>query len=110
MVRSPFAKLKLQQLEARDVPALFAVQLMGGVAGNTAATVSDTLAANSSLPTDANGATLVEANSAQEAVGLAIVGTVTVNHAGQTLTYAMNPTNIGSASGEHRSLLLLRRQ
>ena len=71
---SPFAKLKLEQLEARDVPALWAVHLWSpgaGVPGDTAAIHSGSLSANAALPTNSNGDTLVEANSIQEAVGLA---------------------------------------
>ncbi len=102
---SQLAKLRLEQLEARDVPALWAVQLMGSTAGDTAATISDSLTANTSLPTDASGATLVEANSAQEAVGLAITGNITVQHAGETLTYSMDPANIGTTAAEHQTLL-----
>ena len=42
-------------LEARDVPAMFAVHLNSpgaGIAGNTAATISGSLSANPSLPTN----------------------------------------------------------
>ena len=88
------------------MPALYAVQLLGSVAGDTAATISDSLSANSSLPTDASGATLVVAKSAREAVGLAITGNVRVQHAGQTLNYAIGPANVGASAAEHQSLLL----
>ena len=94
------------QLPDRINPALYAVQLMSTVAGDTAATVTDSLVANSSLPTDANGATLVEANSAQEALGLALTGEVIVVCAGQTLIYSMDPEAVGASAGQHRSLLL----
>ncbi len=103
-VRSRSVKLNAEQLPDLVMPALYAVQLMETVAGDTAAT--DSLAANSSLPTDANGATLVEANSAREAVGLAITGHVKVVCAGQTLIYSMDPEAVGASAGQRRSLLL----
>ena len=84
------------------MPALWAVHFGGSVPGDTAATITDTLAANSSLPTDANGDTLVEANTIQEAIGLAIIGDVTVQFGGQTLIYSMAPGNVGASFAEHR--------
>ena len=58
------------------MPALFAVHLGSGLAGGTAATITGSLSVDTSLPTNANGDTLVEAGSIQEAVGLALTGTI----------------------------------
>ena len=68
------------------MPALFAIHLGSIIAGDTAATISGSLSVDPSLPTNADGDTLVEADSIQEAVGLAVTGTITVQCAGQTWT------------------------
>ena len=73
--------------------------------GDTAAIHSGSLSANAALPTNSNGDTLVEANSVQEAVGLALVGTITVQHAGETLNYSMAPGNVGATIAEHKPFL-----
>ena len=94
-------KLDLQTLESRDVPALFSVHLGNpgsGSGGDTAASISGSLMANYSLPTDSSGRTLVEAASAQQAVSLALIGTVTAQFNGETLAYTMGSGMVGAAA------------
>ncbi len=106
---SQLAKLKLEQLEARDVPAIWAIDLPGstaGLIGDTAATISGSLALDPSLPTDAAGRALVEAATAREALERALVGTITVSVGQETLVYTMGPGSIGNAPGEHKPFWL----
>ena len=70
--------------------------------GDTAATISGSLTVNSSLPTDADGGTLVEASSIQDAIERSIVGTVTVQHAGETLNYSMGLGMTGVNAAAHK--------
>lgn len=102
---SQLTKLRLQELESRDVPALYSVHLTTpgvGMTGDTAATISGSLNVNSALATDANGGTLVEASSIQDALERSIVGTVTVQHAGETLNYSMGLGMTGVNAAAHK--------
>ena len=93
------AKLRLEVLPDRIVPALFAVQLLGsssGIEGDTAATISGSLALNSQLPVDTDGAVLVEANTASEAVASAITGSIAVSANGQNYSYTIGSGSFGA--------------
>ena len=106
---SQLPKLKLEQLEARDVPALWAINWPGsgaGLTGDTAATIAGSFALDSSLPTDADGRALVEAATLREAMELALVGTITVSVGPETLVYTMGPGSIGTDPGEHKPFWL----
>ncbi len=103
---SPLAKPRCEELESRDCPTLFAVYLFTpgvGMTGDTAATISGSLAVDPTLATDANGATLVEASSIQDALDRSIIGTVTVRHAGETLTYSMGVGQSGVHAAAHKA-------
>ncbi len=97
---SPFGKLKLEQLEARDVPALWAVGMNSpwtGTPGDTAATISGPLSYASQWLMGESGSVLVEAASAGEAVALAFAGTITVQFGSETLNYQMGPSAFAAA-------------
>ena len=100
------ARLNLLTLEDRTVPAwLIHLSSGAGMAGDTAATISSGLAPNSALPTNADGDTIVEAATAQEAVALGIVGVVTAQVGNGTLNYAMGPGSVGATAAEHKPFL-----
>jgi len=101
--------LNLQALEPRDVPATFAVSPMSngaGMMGDAAATHSGSLSLDPSLPTDMYGRALVEADSAAQAIGKAFVGTITVQWAGETLSYAFGASTVASTSAAHKPFLI----
>ena len=105
-ISTPFTHPRLEELESRDCPTLFAVYLFTpgvGMTGDTAATISGSLTVDPALATDANGATLIEASSIQDALERSIVGTVTVQHAGETLTYSMGVGESGINAAAHKS-------
>ncbi len=82
------SNLSLTQLEARDVPALWNVELLGpdvGYEGDTAADITGTLQLAS---------TSVEAASPTEAVAQVLQGTIHVEHAGEFQDYSFGPTTI----------------
>ncbi len=92
-------KLGLELLEARDVPALYSVQLTSptaGLTGDSDASITGSLVVDSQLPADGKGGVYVNADSAAQAVQLAVIGTVTVNYGNQALNYA---TGAGSSTG-----------
>ena len=102
---NPSTRLYVEVLPDRINPSRFTIEVQPpgvGMPGDTAATITGSLNLNAQLPTDANGAAIVEASSIQKAVGLAVVGTITVQHAGETLTYAMGPGNVGATAAEHK--------
>jgi hypothetical protein len=103
---SQLTKLRCEELESRDCPTLFAVYLFTpgvGMTGDTAATISGSLTVDPTLATDANGATLIEASSIQDALDRSIIGTVTVQHAGETLTYSMGVGESGVNAAAHKA-------
>ncbi len=77
-----------------------------GTPGDAAAAITGFLSLNSQLPSDGNGGVLVEANSTSEAAGRGIVGTITVQFAGETLSYAFGPNTVGGTAAEHKPFLV----
>ena len=98
----------LETLEQILAPANWAIHLNGpseGMMGSTAASHTGALMPNSSLPTNANGDTLVQAATQQDAIALGLVGSITAQVGGQSYTYSIAPNAVGASTMEHRPFL-----
>ena len=71
-------------LESRDVPATWHIDMLSASLGDTESTITSSLVV---------GTASVTANSAKDAVALAISGDVVVAYSGQTHTYTFGPTS-----------------
>ncbi len=95
----------LQILEDKVVPAQFGVQLVtpgAGFVGITTATVSGELSFRSEYPPNADGYSIVEADSPAQAIGKVLTGTLQVVVGGQIYTYELNENTVGNSASEHK--------
>ncbi|MCE9566013.1 MAG: putative Ig domain-containing protein [Planctomycetes bacterium] len=97
--------LSLEALEAREVPATFAVQLLSETS-ESAATHTSTIALASG-PHAANGALLVTAATAGEAAAVALAGQVDVSFMGENASYAYSSGSLASSPTAHDGPYLL---
>ncbi len=103
------AKPKLEQLEAREVPAVFSVYLFtpgAGIVGDTAATISGSLTMRPDLERDPGGAVYVETDTAAAAAAQVITGSVTVQWNGASHSYSFNSGTVGQWAGQSQPFLV----
>ena len=77
-------RLHLMPLESRDVPATWHIDMLSSSLGDTESTIASSLVV---------GTASVTANTANDAVALAMSGNVIVTYSGQTHTYTFGPTS-----------------
>jgi Bacterial Ig domain/DNA/RNA non-specific endonuclease len=101
--RQSFGHLSLERLEAREVPALFAVGLLSpfaGDVGESAATFSGGLTLDATLSTR-DGQVIVVADTPTDAIQAALVNTITATVGGQSANYLPDPETIATTVMAH---------
>ncbi|HEY1187346.1 MAG TPA: PA14 domain-containing protein, partial [Gemmata sp.] len=102
---APRPRLGLEALEAREVPAVFAIHLLAE-ASDSAATHASTIALAAGDHA-ADGALLVTADTAAEAAAEALSGQVDVSFLGQSATYVYSPDVVTTDPTAHDQPYLL---